>query len=401
MDGCIPITKSFLADLARCPWKAFQHKALRVPSRSGPAAADGKEGHGLVEGIRRQEITLSNVSELASTEEIAALVNQAIAMTTPSSHTDLIEQWIGIDHDGNVVNSRQDAIAHGYIDRIIYSPGATHITIEELKFGRKRTDDTKERDIYTRLTRAKFPEMAEIRFQRVWVRLRLIDQWVYTFDGPAVTIVESYNRPHNALILRSEPDALLDYIRSCVDVVKKMDPVPIPGDWCENWYGEPCQFLGIDCPLANRLPQLSHNRDMITDQAVGNAVKQVLSGVPLDQIDKHTAALSLYGIAHLKALLKWGESRVAERARDLGPIEINGERYGWYTQEQHTVDNKPWVMKTMLDHMPIEDVCNAINISPSSLKKISKRKYSAIRDSILSLGITTVGTKPKFGKLDN
>ncbi len=399
MDGCLPITKSFLADSALCPWKAWQHKALRVPSVSSPAAKIGTECHKLTAEIMKGEETLSGMTKKASTLEVAELATRAVGMmrATPPGHSDKIEQWFGVDNAGRPVGNREGAACHGFIDRVLLSdPYGLNPHIEELKFGRQGSDFEAERHIYVKLIKAHgVPNLSWVSFNRIWVRQGKVDRFVYRFSGPRVVV---YHKGTEIGRWSGKPDALMEYILDAIQVVKDTPPTPTPGDHCESWYGEPCQFLGTECPLAEKVPAVTvANIDNRAE--VGKALALVLKGIPLDQIDKTTAELATTGLLQMKGLLKMGEGRIAERSKALGPLSVGNAQYGWHQRTKMEVDDKVWALQTMLDTMPIEYVAKAVNIGKTSLGKISKKKYGSLRKALLGLALSYVRERPVFGKL--
>lgn len=369
MSKLIPLSKSTYGVWKKCPWKAYAHKVLKLKSVDTKVASNGKEAHDLRMQVQSGATDINTALATASSREVGELTAKSIANSLYQDVTD--EKHEQYYHNEYI---------HGYIDRCGRWNGK--LFVEDLKTGRFESDDVIERDFYSVLfwDAESKPTDNELLFVRFFCRSGNHDEFHYSkadIEEARANIIEVVNQ------------------------VKNSDPEPSPGDHCLNWYGRPCEFLSTDCPLAKDVPALVESAVPVGMAAVGPAFMSIYQGgMQLSQIDNHTASLALQGVHQLKAASKAVEEFLKNWADECGPIEVGGARYGWQNVADYEID-KPFALEAMFrSGMDIEDVANIINISKTTIEKMSKRKYGEVRETILNMGVTkTDAGKRKFAKI--
>ena len=369
MEKLIPLSKSTYSVWQKCPWKAYAYKVLGLRRADTKQAFNGREAHDLRVQIQSGATDIASALATASSQEVGELTAKSIANSLyPEIQDEKHEQYYHNEY------------VHGYVDRVGRLSGK--LFVEDLKTGRFESDDVVERDIYSVLVwdHEATPDESELLFVRFFCRSGNHDEFHYS---------------------RNDIEAARQNIIRIVNEVRNSDPEPNPGDHCLNWYGRPCEFLGDQCPLAKDVPTLVESAVPVGLQEVGKAFMSIYQGgLSIDDINSHTASLALQGVHQLKAASKMVEETLKNWADSKGPIEVGGARYGWQSVADYEVD-KSFALEAMFRAgMQIDEVANVVNLSKTTIEKMSKRKYGEVRDTILTMGVNKVdGGKRKFGKI--
>lgn len=372
MEGLFPLSKSSHSVFKKCPWHLHATRILKLPDGDRAAAMVGRTVHEwraqILSGATDLTTALASISE----PEITDLVCSAIAK---SVYTSIENQKLEQHY--------QNEMVHGYIDRTGLV-NKSRLFVEDLKTSRYEDDDEMERDIYSVLVwdTDSTSDTTELVFVRFFCRSG--NHYEYIYNAAAI-------------------DDAREKIAIAVEEVKNAEPLPIPGNHCLNWYGQPCVFHGSACPLAADVPALVDAAVPMEMAAIGQAFMAVYGGgLEQSQITPNVASLALQGVHQIEAAAKIVESALKDWADEYGPISIGSDKYGWQSISDYDVD-KTFALNAMLSsQMPIDEIAKIINLSKTAIERISKRRYPTIRQSILDLAVTrTDGTKRRFSRIKN
>ena len=381
MEKLIPLSKSTYSVWLKCRWKAYAYKVLGLRRGDTQAAANGREVHDWRAQIQSGATDINTALAQASSPEVSELTAKAIANSLyPFEEGQLLEHHFKND------------LFHGIVDRC--GRINKQLFVEDLKSGRfepKITDVSEidpldpniiESDVYSVL---------------VWDNLS-------TPEDETIIFVRFYcqsGNHHEVRYSRADIEEARQKLIAIADEIRNSEPKPMPGAHCLNWYGRPCEFQGNQCPLAKDVPTLVESAVPVGLQEVGKAFMSIYQGgLSIDDINSHTASLALQGVHQLKAASKMVEETLKNWADSKGPIEVGGARYGWQSVADYEVD-KSFALEAMFRAgMQIDEVANVVNLSKTTIEKMSKRKYGEVRDTILTMGVNKVdGGKRKFGKI--
>jgi hypothetical protein len=369
MDGIISVSKTSRMTFEKCPWHLHATKVLGLSDTDTSAASIGREVHDWRARILSGSIDLETALAEITNSEVVDLLCSAIAKA------------IYDVKDKNVEQHYDNGIVHGYID-LSGRLSKTRLYVEDLKTGwSEKYDHVFERDVYSVLHWDK--EADEKTEDLLFVRF-------YCRSG----------NHHEFLYDREEIETARDRIQAAVDEMVASEPIPIPGAHCLNWFGRPCAFHGTECPLAKDVPALIDNTIPDTMQTVGKAFMDIYRGLELSEITPEIASNALMGVHQIEAAAKIVEAALKNYADTNGPITIGNDQYGWKEIRDYEV-NKEFALEAMFAVMPIEDIAKVVNLSKTAIdKKISRRRYGPLRQSLLDLGMTLGdGVKRRFGKL--
>lgn len=369
MAKLIPFSKSRYNTWSKCHWKAYAEKVLGLKTKKTIYAANGNEVHDLRVQVQSGGTDMASALAAASSPEVSELAAKSIANS-------LYPDIVGEKHEIHYHNEW----FHGYVDRIGRVNGK--LFVEDLKTGRFESDDIVERDLYSVLVwdAESTPNDNELLFVRFFCRSGNHDEFRYS---------------------RNDIEEARQKLITIAGEIRDSEPEPMPGAHCLNWYGRPCEFQGNECPLARDVPTLVASAVPMGLPEIGKAFMAVYQGgLTISEIDKQTASMALQGLHQLKAASKIVEDTLKNWADECGHIEVGGAKYGWQNVTDYEV-NKAFALEAMLrSGMEIDEVADIINISKTTIEKLSKRKYGDLRNTILSMGVEkTDGGKRKFGKI--
>lgn len=398
-----PLSKSTYRTFTACPWKAHAHKNLGFTFRSGPAAGLGIEVHLLIAQVLQGRLTRDEAQQRASSIEAAELIARALGNDPIGSDRDqLVEQYVAIDEHGNLTSTNPDdipetTVAHGRVDRIVPNFN-NELLVMEWKTGHVYTDDPFERHLYAGLlARALFPGAPKIRFIREYIRTGKRADWVYTFNqaGTTVSIQGPKGRPKT---MHDDDGPFVSYLRAIARRIETTAPQATPGKHCTNWCGDPCQFLGAECPLASPVRAMIDDKVESTWQSSSSDVLGSIAENPEFKIIPDQASWAWNGVMQLEQFVSRVKKRLKEWARDNGPIQVGDNRYGWAPGIENVVDAE-YALQFMLDaNLPMESMCKAVNISKTSIAKLP-REFHHVKEALMTLAVTTRQGKPKFDLL--
>lgn len=393
-----PLSKSTCSIVPICPFKAHAHKNLGYERTSNIYAARGKLVHAYKEKIDSGRITLEQALSEIKDPEISELVELSVKNDPFHGHPDqMSETHVKINSDGEWVETDNEAVAYGYLDRVIALPD--ELVVEELKTGRVEHDDVFERHLYAGLlARAALPHYDKIRFVRFFCRSgnrrTYLYEWKKRKDGSNSLVVTDPDGSRKRIPGRhANPMAL--YLQKILSKIERTEPVARPGSHCRDWYGSQCQFLGNICPRSFRLPSLmSGSFDLASQQKAFLAFFRANEKGEYLSLDMKNAAMALDAAHQLEAGIKEVEKRVKEWSRENGPIHLHHEIYGWESREEPVI-NKADALKFLYESgLTWEEIAKAVNISKSSVEKLPKF-YQNQKTAILGMFQTT--TRQKFG----
>jgi hypothetical protein len=413
VDGFLPLTKSFLGDLASCPFHAWMKKAKRVKGEQTPGARRGTKVHDQREAILRGQKTLEEAlvevyeDPIESDRDVVAWLLEASIMSDPvtlsktEANTLEMEKSILIDRSGRQVKERKEAVISMRLDRMFLRDNGA-VRVDDLKNAWVYEDGLNERMIYALGARVCYPKATAVEFGQLWTRFTKYPLWRFEWASPnSVTIKHPDGRLEQ--YEQASGDPLLHYALDLITEVQAMDPIPRPGSHCSSWYGEPCQFIGKECPLSENVPALINETvdkaPVPNEIAPGELLRGIVTGeVPLTP---ELASWAFVGMTQFKGFVKQLKKALAEWSLIHGPITLGEQQFGWFTKEKRVVD-KAFVLREMLDNgMTDEDIARVVSISKSGIKRIGKRKYGSLQETLLEMGIEIREGDRTFGLLND
>lgn len=394
-----PLSKSTKSNFDVCPKRAWEFKCNGAEPIFSQPAANGQEVHSLW-GKALVGGDPTEVATLASSHEVADLLYRALLATpTRKSVTTVFEQYITADRAG-VLCELDDAWVHGYLDRIDHDVWENTAYVDDLKTGKVEKDDRDERHIYAGvLTKALYPDIERVIFTRIFARSGNCPAWTYTWErgrlvvtGPLGDKEEFSSHADNPLIPL--------YLEVILQQIDQTEPDPRPGSHCINLYGQPCQFLGAECPGGLDLPEIL-KPTLPTQRNLGAAFLEVgrMGKSDIASASPEVAADALAAVLRLKAATKNVDEKIKAWASSNGDLVVDGDTYGWRETTKNEV-NKTKVVETLmgLGFAPSE-IAEIINVSFTSLSRLSKRKHGDIRELLLASAVSEVAGAPSFGKI--
>ena len=421
MEGFATGSKSTYGDVDLCPFHAWMIKSKKAEKKTTIGGRRGRKQHGYVADIRLDKLDLDGAlvkiasdpdeedRETVSEVVHLGIANDPVKLSDAESKTLCIEKQFAMDGRGRTVGFfDKKAILRGIIDRMFMMDNGI-VRVDDLKGGWKEEENEKERYIYILGARSLYPRVDRFEFAYLWARSGNYPIWQFSYSKDGHVLEEL--TPDGRLVSHKfAKNPLLVYVESWNANIKAMEPIPKPGPHCESWYGEPCQFLGNECPLGSAMPEVIDNAVIIPASVNGENEKKSISERLKEIVNaEDITALAIYpeeisiaysGMVQFKAFTKALEKACEEWSRKYGPIQLGDSKYGWFTQAENEVD-KEFVLGEMLrSDMTTEEIAKVASISKTSIDtKISKRRYGALRKSLLAIGVSEVGSKPKFGEL--
>lgn len=392
-----PLSKSKYGDFLKCPWKAHALKNLGFEDKWGGAADMGIEMHDIVARILAGEITEEQGFGLASSPEVRWLVKRALELSLVQSDNVQLEHRVKIDKKGKITDLESKAMAHGILDIIEPDEGSGILRVDDWKSGKWEKDNEFERHLYAGvLAHALFPDYPKIRFNLIFVRSGniLTSDYAYAKKGD-VTITA----PDGSITVMSDPKGgMLAWIQAIVRRIEHTPAKPNPGAHCTNWYGSPCVFHGFECPLSSKLPATTHAA--LPDYEGYKKGFLMLKDHPDTITDPELVSDGYFAATQLEAAIRAVKHNAEEWSRINGSFKIGDSVFGWHDKPSYQVD-EAFVLKTLIDAgVPYEDIARCVNVSKTSISKLSKKNYAEIRDALEALAITKVN-KSRFGAIES
>lgn len=394
----VPLSKSTFSNFELCAFAAHMFKNLGVDSESSEAAQIGTDVHTLIEELYRGNLLESAIDIFAPTDEVADLVKRAMTWPKPMDEDNnpaqfFVEQYVMIDRRGQITEYKTDGILHGYTDVLWrYSPSRGRVV--DWKSGRWEKINKEESHLYALLCKAFFPGITEVDFELRFVRsgntLKTLYRWN---DDNTCHITYPDGRDE---ILWGEQDPILEFWLARIRRIEATPPIPTPGSHCTRWYGKPCQFLNKECPLNDISPK---DNLIIPEAFRGPNYSQALASIIKDEeITPELAANGLYAVQRLEEYLKYAKERIMDWSKEnTKTIKIGTSLYGWRNRVVYDVD-KEFTIQTLIENeVPFNEW--PINISKSSINKLSKRKYREVREILDTFAIYAADTKSQFKEL--
>ena len=376
-----PLSKSTFTVFKVCAFKAHAHKNLGFERQSNFLAANGKLIHKLSERVENGEISLEDAMILAGDPETAQLVRNAV-LNDPYHGPEfekLTETHVKINYEGEWVESDEEAVAYGYLDKVVFLPD--ELVIMELKSGRSENDDVFERHLYAGLlAKAAQPDYERIRFIRHFCRsgnqTEYLYEWKKTKKGSTKLYVSGPDGKRSQ-IRGAHANPMVVYLRKILKKIERTVPKPRPGSHCKNWFGSPCNLRGNVCPLTERLPAIVTvpGDDRHPEPLLKYAFLHLLKNSETDRILETSPDLvskAYEAVLQLDAGIREVEKKVKLWADVNGPISIHGESYGWSVRQDFQIDKEKAMEILLSNDLALSDIVRAINISRSSVERMPK-----------------------------
>jgi hypothetical protein len=394
-----PLSKSTYSTWETCHWKAHAHKNLGIESISGPAAVLGQDTHQVIQSVLKKEVDFSEIDKVSGSEEIADLARKAFSFPPPTQEGGgepqlIVEQHGMVNSCGEFVLTEKEAMIHGYMD-VFWKESETIARFRDWKSGFYQRFNPFESHLYAIMTKAFFPGVtrviAELCFLRSGDTIRTQYDWQ---DNDSFCII-THNTGREE-ILWAENNPILEYFLVRIKRIHAADPIPMPGNHCTRWYGNPCQFLGQGCPLTDNKLITNVTNKLDDPKKYAKALRNILQG---KELNATTAGDGLYAVQQIKQMISAAESNIEKWSLENGTIKIGDSSYGWKEKEVNKVD-VPFVIETLIEHeVPIEDWAKIINISKTSIGKLPKRQYQEVREILDVFAISTVKGRKHFTEL--
>jgi hypothetical protein len=403
-----PVSKSGVSLFNKCAFYYYCLYILGFKDEPGDAAKNGILTHAWRAKVFGGEVTADFALANAENEEVQFLTKLAIAHDPyTKAKTRELEQETRINSKGECVEDINLAVARGFLDdqaRFDY-----HMVVDDLKTGKWEYDDPFERNLYAGLlAKAKNLDCFEIHFVRSFCRSGNRPTWIYKWSTRLGVGKVEITHPNGKIeeLLSCNLNPLVDTLNSTIEQIRNSEPTPNPGRQCQNWFGQgPCQFRDTICPhfhpdaeLVISLPaQKPANQSLIEAKDAITAVK-LADGDDLIALDNITVSRAYEACLTVAAGIKQLEKKIKQWAETNGPIVIGDATYGWHPEIVRKI-NEQLAMKMILEsNMEIEDILKCVNVSKSSIEKISKRKWGELRQAILDAAtLESPETKDKFG----
>ena len=371
-----PLSKSTEADIEKCPWRIHALKTLGFKKAESVSGNQGSLLHKKRGDILCGKTTLEQaLTEIDDTFAQRILRDSIINENIPWNDSQVMEEYIELRlSDGQCFfKPAGEGDFCGYIDRHGRDDW-NNLFLEDYKSG-----------VNEGLNRFEM-ESNSLLVHRAYGRPEEPITFYYYF-GRSGNVVQHTYTPEDLKVIETD-------IKMRIAEIKALDPIPTPGDHCSNWYGQPCQFLGNECPLSCDLPAITG--DVLNRPQYGQAFMMALMGEPMDKTVARDAFIALQQ-------LRGGVDKVASRLQEFtktnGPIRLGQDLFGVFPKYENIVD-KVAILKAFYDeNLTFEDIARAINISMTSLKKLTGKEFQDLRVKLLKEHVTTVQTGERFGKL--
>ncbi|MFH1118083.1 MAG: hypothetical protein V1792_29530 [Pseudomonadota bacterium] len=400
----VPLSSDTYRIFTVCPWKAHAHNNLGFAPEPGPASDPSLEVRHLLGHALRGRLTPEQALQRGASREAADLLARTLADDpVPVGAEQLIDQYAAVDEYGRLVTTDPDSVservvAHGTVDRIVLH-GNGEMSVTAWTSGYNRSEDPFERHLCAGLlARALFPDTRVVEFIKHDIRTAVRSSWVYTFHGrgSSVSVQGPRGRPS---LLHDEDGPLVAYLIAVLRRIEAAEPKPLPGEHCLDWNGSRCRFLAAECPLG---PSVSAVIDGEIRPMGQDSAALSLRGIASDpdvEILPDQASWAWNGVLQLEHFLGRVKKRLKTWAEENGPIHVGDDRYGWASKTENVVDTTA-ALQFMLDaKMPLEAVCQAINISKTSIERLPKQ-FHHIRQALLGTAVTPRQGKPRFGLME-
>lgn len=311
-----------------------------------------------------------------------------------------VEEYVCVGEDGNRVETPGQAMLHGYMDVLCDLKKHKTTLIEDWKSGRWEKDNELERHEYALLGRAVYPQNNIVIFRLVFLRTGHILETKYEWsdDGNSCTVTHDGGKPKT--LHGDGKDPILEYFHVRMRKIARTAPKPKPGAHCEKWFGKPCQFLGVECPLSADLPNVVEELTGKESKIVSDCYLKIVND-PNCELSEEQIALAVYANTALKKNCATVSDTIQEWSKKNGAFALGDTIYGWHARKENTVD-VPFVLATLYESgLPMDEIAKCVNVSKTSIGKLSKREHPDLRRTLEDWAITTQDGKPKFGVMSS
>ena len=400
-----PLSKSTFAVFRVCPFKAHAFKNLGFERPSGFLAQTGKLIHDFRDRIERQTLTLEEAVSQIRDSEIASLLEKTVLYDPfhGPEFQKLTETHVKIDAEGNWVETDDQAVAYGYLDKVVFL--ADELVVDDLKTGTLEYDYVFERHLYAGLlAKAAQPDYERIRFVRYFCRSGNRHEYLYEWKkgrNGSTSLYVTDPTGKRSRIRGKHGNPLVIYLQKILEKIERTAPEPKPGSHCRNWFGAPCDFRGNVCPLTKKLPRIVTvpGEPNPAEPLIKYAFLAFLKNTSPDSIigmSPELASKAFDAVQQLEAGIKEVEKKLKMWAENNGPISLHGELYGWDFRQELQIDKEQALETLLSNNLTLSEIARAVNISRSSVVKLLKA-HAQIRDQILSSSRSQL--KKTFGLL--
>ena len=363
-----------VANFLKCAWYAHARHNLGYKVPAGHAAIIGRATHKPWAEYHSKAKSLEQI-QTELDPEVAALFNMAVASDTLKLSDVLCEFKIEA--------VLQDTILIAILDRLGFT-ALRELVIEDLKTQYTVTDDPFERHFYVYMGDRQFPSN-RIIFTRLYARSG--QRTIYT-----------YEKIKNHIFTVTHPDGateevdLEQFTLDTINTLKDTDPIPSVGPQCKNWFGDPCPFYQNLCPATSLEVSTVNAVIQSNSNLEAEAARALLNASDPLKLPMETVSAALTGINKLKEGCRTVEKIIKNWSETHGDVITHDGVFRWQDIDSPEIDNSTALLHMFLNHVPIEDVARAVNISQTSLKKLPG-KYTELADEIISTASTIRKTR--------
>lgn len=224
--------------------------------------------------------------------------------------------------------------------------------------------------------------------------------------GGMIEVIET-GPDRTKLAHRFGEEPFLAYVKHAIAKLQRTPEDPTPGPHCQSWHGEPCQFVGTDCPAGKAVGEIAEETLGLPTKVGADettltafALLSEIANNKEFELTPELTSWALTGSLQMDGFLKKVMKRLKAEIRKTGPVPVGNVKYGWFTKKKSIVD-KVFALKTMLRaKVPTEDIASAISLSRTSINDMPKR-LGSVRSILQRLAIREVDGNPEFGVLDS
>lgn len=317
----------------------------------------------------------------------------------------------GIDRKtGGLVDGNGKEFFVCYLDRIgILDDGS--ILVEDMKTGREERDSEIERHACVAAAKAWAPQHTHFCFDYYYVRTGNRHRWEYIYESP--TTVKIYGPgDENPTILADDINPLVAYLLRLEKAVRDADPIPTPGDHCENMYGDGCQFLGNGCSLeqqaeaylnkpvpVKRVPTYRGIRKAAPEKGMWVAFWGIRRNLFPKPVPADIMGLAYQALQQVQGITKNVRKEILEWSKESGEFPVGEDVFAALPKSEVKITDKELAIKLLLVESSPETLARAVNISPSSLEMLGKRRQGLI-DSVMDLCAEPTESAPMLKKVE-
>jgi len=365
------VSKSWLADLERCPYRAYWLKRLKLEAPESYVGGLGREVHEACADILLGQEPALIVAKVSHDAEryVQTFITRVLPTLPPGER--LVEVPVEAEFEGVPIK--------GIMDLVVVTPDLIHIyDWKTQEFA--RTSET-ERILYGWLARATWGPR-NVRFCYGWLHGGSITPWLYEWSAEG--LARHLDITYDTQLTLTSATYFEQGLSDLLSRVTAARPDPRPGPHCRNYYGQPCTFWLRGCPIADRLDEYYRVSLAMDDggQAFGNLVR---THAPPGVMSEDTARHSLQALLGVEADVQHAREALRQYCREQGSIRVGLTTYGWRTKKR-LIPRKADVLRSLHEQgYTWEEIALCLNMSETSLRHLGKRRFGSLSDDIAFL----------------